>query len=54
MVATRLSGEGPDCVEAMFADYVADRSRGADEPIDHHVFALVDGDLVPPRSLTRA
>jgi hypothetical protein len=38
----------------MFADYVADRSRGADELIDHHVFELVDGDLVPLRSLTGA
>jgi hypothetical protein len=38
----------------MFADYVADRSRGADEPIDHNVFELVDGHPVPVRSLIRA
>jgi hypothetical protein len=30
----------------MFADYVADRARGADEPIDHRLFELVDGELV--------
>lgn len=31
---------------AMFADYVADRARTADEPIDGRVFELVDGELV--------
>jgi hypothetical protein len=30
----------------MFADYVADRARAADEPIDGRVFELVDGELV--------
>jgi hypothetical protein len=30
----------------MFAEYVADRARGADDPIDERVFELVDGELV--------
>jgi hypothetical protein len=30
----------------MFADYVADRARSADEPIDERVFELVGGELV--------
>ena len=38
--------EGDDEFAAMFADYVADRARGADEPIDHRLFELVDGELV--------
>jgi len=31
---------------AMFADYVADRSLGSDDPIDTRLFELVDGELV--------
>jgi uncharacterized protein YtpQ (UPF0354 family) len=46
--------DGDDEFAEMFADYVADRCRGADEPIDGNVFELVDGDLVPLRALTRA
>jgi hypothetical protein len=38
--------EGDDEFAAMFADYVADRAHGADEPIDHRLFELVDGELV--------
>lgn len=45
--------EGDDEFAEMFADYVADRSRGADEPIDDHVFELVDGDLVSVTSPSR-
>jgi len=36
----------------MFADYVADRARAADEPIDSRVFELVDGELVEPAIAT--
>jgi hypothetical protein len=38
----------------MFVAYVEDRALNADEPIDQHVFELVDGDLVPLRSPSRA
>ena len=38
--------EGDDEFAVMLADYVADRARGADEPIDHRLFELVDGELV--------
>jgi hypothetical protein len=38
--------DGDDEFAAMFADYVADRARGADEPIDHRLFELVDGELI--------
>jgi hypothetical protein len=31
----------------LFADFVADQSGGADEPIDHRVFELVAGELQP-------
>jgi len=31
----------------LFADFVADQSGGADEPIDHRVFELVSGELQP-------
>jgi hypothetical protein len=53
LIAAGLA-DGDDEFAEMFANYVADRSRGADEPIDHHVFELVDGNLVPLRSLSRA
>jgi hypothetical protein len=46
LIAAGLA-DGDDEFAEMFADYVADRSHGADEPIDHHVFELVDGELVP-------
>jgi len=38
--------DGDDEFAAMFADYVADRARGADEPIDSRIFELEDGELV--------
>ena len=44
LIATGLS-DGDAEFAALFADYVADRSRGADEPIDARVFELVDGEL---------
>jgi len=53
LIAAGLA-DGDDEFAEMFADYVADRSRGADEPIDGNVFELVDGDLMPMRSLARA
>jgi hypothetical protein len=31
----------------LFADFVAEQSGGADEPIDHRVFELVEGELQP-------
>jgi hypothetical protein len=39
----------PDDLEfaALFSDFVADQSRGADEPIDQRVFELVAGELQP-------
>lgn len=46
LIATGLAG-GDDEFEALFAAYVADRSRGADDPIDPRLFELVDGELVP-------
>ncbi len=45
LVAARLT-EGDDEFASLFADYVADRARAADEPIDSRVFELVDGELV--------
>ena len=39
--------DGDDEFASMFADYVADRARAADEPIDDRIFELVDGELVP-------
>ena len=45
LVAARLA-DGDDEFASMFADYLADRSRAADEPIDSRVFELVDGELV--------
>jgi uncharacterized protein YtpQ (UPF0354 family) len=45
LVAIGLA-DGDDEFAAMFADYVADRAREADEPIDHRLFELVDGELV--------
>ncbi len=41
--------EGDEDFVAMFGDYVADRARSADDPIDGRVFELVDGDLVELR-----
>ena len=38
--------EGDDDFAALFADYVADRARAADDPIDDRIFELVDGELV--------
>ena len=34
-------------IEALFGAYVAERWAEADDPIDEHVFELVDGELVP-------
>jgi len=44
LIATGIEA-GDDEFEAMFADYVADRHSGADEPIDGRIFELVDGEL---------
>jgi hypothetical protein len=38
--------DGDEEFAAMFGDYVADRARSADDPIDERVFELVDGELV--------
>ncbi|MGA2513744.1 MAG: hypothetical protein ABSG37_09015 [Candidatus Limnocylindrales bacterium] len=38
--------DGDDEFADLFADYVADRARAADEPIDRRIFELRDGDLV--------
>ena len=38
--------DGDEEFAAMFADYVADRARSADDPIDERVFELVGGELV--------
>ena len=51
LVAARLA-DGDDEFASMFADYVADRARAADEPIDSRVFELVDGELVEPAIAT--
>jgi hypothetical protein len=45
LVAAALVDDDDDFA-ASFADYVADRARAADEPIDDRVFELVDGELV--------
>ena len=45
LIAAGLA-DGDDEFASMFADYVADRARAADEPIDGRVFELVDGELV--------
>jgi hypothetical protein len=45
LIAAGLA-EGDDEFGAMFADYVADRARTADKPIDRRIFELVDGELV--------
>jgi len=45
LIATGLS-EGDGEFATLFAAYVADRARTADEPIDGRVFELVDGELV--------
>jgi hypothetical protein len=36
------------------ADYIADRAHAADEPIDHRVFELLDGELVETEAMPRA
>ena len=38
--------EGDEEFAAMFADYVADRARSADDPIDERIFELLGGELV--------
>jgi hypothetical protein len=45
LIAAGLA-EGDEEFASMFAEYVADRARGADDPIDERVFELVDGELV--------
>jgi hypothetical protein len=45
LVAARL-GEGDDEFASLFAEYVADRARAADEPIDSRVFESLDGELI--------
>jgi hypothetical protein len=53
LIAVGLA-DGDDEFVGMFVAYVEDRALNADEPIDQHVFELVDGDLVPLRSPTTA
>lgn len=38
--------DGDDDFAALFGDYVADRARAADDPIDDRIFELVDGELI--------
>ena len=45
LVAAGLA-DGDDEFASMLADYVADRARAADEPIDSRLFELVDDELV--------
>jgi hypothetical protein len=45
LIAAALA-EGDEDFAVMFANYVADRARSADDPIDGRIFELVDGDLV--------
>ena len=45
LVAAGLA-EGDVEFASMFADYVADRARAADEPIDARTFELVEGELL--------
>jgi hypothetical protein len=44
LIAAALADEDADFA-AMFASYVADRARTADDPIEGRVFELVDGEL---------
>ena len=45
LVAARLA-DGDAEFASLFADYVSDRARAADEPIDSRVFELLDGELI--------
>jgi hypothetical protein len=45
LIAAGLA-EGDTEFASMFADYVADRARAADEPIDARTFELVEGELL--------
>jgi hypothetical protein len=49
LIAAGLAA-GDEEFEDLFANYVAERAGAADEPIDRHLFEIVDGDLVPLRS----
>jgi hypothetical protein len=49
LIAAGLAA-GDEEFEELFANYVAERARAADDPIDRHLFEIVDGDLVPLRS----
>jgi hypothetical protein len=53
MIAAGLT-EGDDEFADMFADYVADRARSADDPIDDRLFELVEGELSQLRVLAKA
>jgi hypothetical protein len=53
LIAVGLA-DGDDEFAAMFADYIADRAHAADEPIDHRVFELLDGELVETEAMPRA
>jgi hypothetical protein len=48
LIAAGLVEDDPEFA-AMFAEYVADRARTADDPVDGRVFELVDGELVEYR-----
>jgi hypothetical protein len=53
LIAAGLA-EGDDEFASLFADYVADRARAADDPIDDRLFELVDGELVAFEALSGA
>lgn len=44
LIAAALTDEDADFA-AMFAEYVADRARTADDPIEDRIFELIDGEL---------
>jgi hypothetical protein len=45
LIAAGLA-DGDEEFAGLFADYVADRARAADDPIDERIFELVGGELV--------
>lgn len=49
LIAAGLA-DGDEEFIALFAEYVADRAEAADDPIDHRVFELVEGELVEFRT----
>ncbi len=53
LIATGVSERDPE-FEEMFADYVAERSSAAEEPIDPRVFELIGGELVDSEAAVAA